>query len=242
MARRNRKTPPSRRKRREPQVVHLLEYEITSDPIPDPEQERLPADVQEQIQELHALLQSHPGEAVPVLLDLIERYPALPLFSNYLAVAYSNLGQTEKVEEVIQENLRRHPDYLFARLNYAEGLLREGRYEEFADFFDRKFDLKLLYPHRSVFHISEFASFSGLVGCYWVSQNQLDPAEQNLKILLELAPDHPLTERLQSMVARARMIQSLREAGNQLQALFYKKKKTTKGRKRSPGDGPPGTQ
>ncbi|QDV32941.1 hypothetical protein [Tautonia plasticadhaerens] len=108
------------RTRRDPQVVLLLEYDITYEPIDDPEQDRLPGVVREQIQRLHEGSQSRPREAIPDLIDLIGRYPDVRVLYNYLAVAYSLTRQDAKAEETIRENLRRHPDYLFARLNYAE--------------------------------------------------------------------------------------------------------------------------
>ncbi|MBN1935009.1 MAG: hypothetical protein JW934_10110 [Anaerolineae bacterium] len=65
------------------------------------------------------------------------------------------------------ENYRRNPDYLFARLNYAELFLRRGDYERVAEILEHKFDLKLLYPRRNRFHVSEVSNFIGLVGLYW---------------------------------------------------------------------------
>jgi hypothetical protein len=42
------------------------------------------------------------------------------MFYNYLSVAYSKVGDIEKAEEITKINIQKNPDYLFARLNYAE--------------------------------------------------------------------------------------------------------------------------
>ena len=135
-----------RREARTP--VRVLKYEITTEPIEEPRYKRLPDEVKEQIERLHFEAQKRPRQAIPELLDLIERYPDIPALYNFLNVAYANSGQMEKAKEAIRENYERNPDYLFARLNYAELYRSQGEYEKIAEIFEHKFDLKLLYPQR----------------------------------------------------------------------------------------------
>jgi len=115
---------------------------------------------------------------------------------NYLSVAYSLAGQREKSEAVSQENYRRNPDYLFARLNYAEICLAKGEYEKIGEIFEHKYDLKLLYPKRKRFHISEVANFMGLIGAYFFETGEREAAEKYYKILQQIAPGYPMTKRL----------------------------------------------
>jgi tetratricopeptide (TPR) repeat protein len=229
MAKRRKKPGPKPRKfsrgaKRDPQVVMLMEYKITYDPIEEPDQEPLPADVQAKVAELHGLSQTRPRAAIPDLIDLVERHPDVRVFHNFLAVAYSLSGQPEKAEETIRENLRRHPDYLFARLNYAEICLQKGRLDEFAEVLSHKFDLKLLYPDRDTFHISEFVSFSTIVGSYFAALGQTDVAERYYETLKDLEPDHPMTRQLRSRIDRAEDRRKLGEAGHRLRSLFGKRR------------------
>jgi hypothetical protein len=48
------------------------------------------------------------------------------MFFNWLSGAYSVLGDVHGVEETVRENYQRNPQYLFARVNYAELCLRDG--------------------------------------------------------------------------------------------------------------------
>ncbi len=120
MAKRKRATQSPLQAQAEQSVTRGVEYEITAEPIHDRRYKRLPRRVKDAFDRLHAEAQKRPHKAIPELLELLEQYPNMPTLYNYLSVAYSRSGQRKKAEEIIQENYRRNPDYLFARLNYAE--------------------------------------------------------------------------------------------------------------------------
>lgn len=90
--------------------VYLTQYEITEEPIQEPEYQRLPEAVKEQLEGLYDLAQSRPKQAIPALLELKEKYPRVPQIYNFLAAAYSHAGEKEKAEQWIHENLRMTPD------------------------------------------------------------------------------------------------------------------------------------
>jgi len=174
--------------------VRIIKYEVTTEPIEDRQFKRLPNHVKDTVQGLRDKAQSHPLRAIPELNALIKKYPKLPLLYNYLSVAYSRIGQIGKAEKVVRENYRRNPDYLFARLNYAEICLRKGDYDQVAEIFDQKYDLKLLYPKRKKFHISEVANFMGLIGLFFFKTGKQELAEKYYDILKEIASDYPMTK------------------------------------------------
>jgi tetratricopeptide (TPR) repeat protein len=111
------------------QTVQVVTYEITDAPILDREYKRLPQEVKEAINRLHDLSQTRPSEAIPELLDWIERYPDVLVFYNYLSAAYSLSGHRDKAEAAIEENFRRNPGYLFARIHYGELCLTRRDYD-----------------------------------------------------------------------------------------------------------------
>ena len=94
--------------------------------------------------------------------DLIKQYPRVLQLYNYLSVAYARAGQRQEAEAVVQENYQQNPEYLFARLNYAEVCLARADYAQVADIFAHTFDLHALYPQRKRFHLSEVANFMGV--------------------------------------------------------------------------------
>jgi len=179
-----------------PPVFSFSRYEITTAPIHDRRYQRLPRHVREAIERLYDVAQRRPREAIPELRDWIKQYPQIPQLYNYLSVAYSLAGQRQESEAVVEENYRRNPDYLFARINYAEVCLARGDYAQIADIFAHTFDLHALYPQRKRFHLSEVANFMGLVGLYFVAIGNREAAERYDELLTHIAPDFPLTKRL----------------------------------------------
>jgi tetratricopeptide (TPR) repeat protein len=197
MAKRKKATRrPALRSQDELKTVRIVEYEITSEPIEDPRYTRLPGQVKDTIERLYHEAQRHPHRTIPELVALVNKYPRLPMLYNYLSVAYSRAGKREKAEEVIRENYQRNPDYLFARLNYAELCRAQGDYEQIAEIFEHKFDLKLLYPNRKRFHISEVANFMGMMGVYFLETGGREVAERYYEALKEIAPSYPMTKLL----------------------------------------------
>ena len=128
--------------------------------------------------------------------DLIKQYPHVPQLYNYLSVAYARAGQRQEAEAVVQENYQRNPEYLFARLNYAEVCLARKDYAQVADIFAHTFDLHALYPQRKRFHLSEVANFMGIAGLYFLAIGNRELAEHYDTLLQQIAPDFPLTTRL----------------------------------------------
>jgi len=194
------------------QTVQIVTYEITDAPILDRAYKRLPQEVKEAINRLHEVSQERPSEAIPELLDWIERYPNVPVFCNYLSVAYSLSGQRDKAEVMIEENYRRNPDYLFARMNYGELCLTRHDYDQIAEIFDRKFDLKLLYPKRNKFHVSEVVGFMGLLGAYFFETGRPEMAKKYYDVLKQVDPAHPYTKRLRRKLSPGLFQRLLRQA------------------------------
>ena len=115
---------------------------------------------------------------------------------NHLASAYVLVGKPQIADQINEVCYRRFPDYLFARLGHASACLQRGEYEKVPEIIDNKFDLKLLYPNRSVFHITEVTAFMGIIGIYFVERNDLGTAGTYYEILEEIAPDAPVTREL----------------------------------------------
>jgi tetratricopeptide (TPR) repeat protein len=171
-------------------------YDVTDEPILDPTYRRLPDHVKASIERLHHEAQTRPRNAIGELEALLTQYPRLPQLYNYLAIAYSRIGEGEKAEAIAQAGIQVNPDYLFTRLNYAEFCLHRKEYAKVAEVLDHKFDLHLLYPKRKRFHVSEVVNFMGVVGLYFCETQQRDLAQQYYGVLQKLAPNHPATRRL----------------------------------------------
>jgi tetratricopeptide (TPR) repeat protein len=170
------------------------EYDITDEPLENRELKKLPSQVQARIDDLYELAQHHPTQAIPELERLVTTYPRVPTLSNYLSIAYLAVGDLQKTEACVREAYRRHPHYLFAKVNYANLCLQKGEIGKIPGIFEHTCDLKQLYPHRTRFHISEFTNFAGVMCRYFCAIGERETATLYYRMLKQVAPGYPITK------------------------------------------------
>ncbi len=88
-------------------------------------------------------------QAKEIYSRLLETEPKDPIALNNLATCLEELGDPAGSQRILHENFAANPDYLFARLAIAEGMLREQRLQEAQE------TLAPLLQRRR-FHLSEF--------------------------------------------------------------------------------------
>ncbi|WP_291991828.1 hypothetical protein [Candidatus Accumulibacter sp. ACC003] len=174
--------------------VTLCSYEITDQPIADAAFDRLPAEVQEQINALYPrVMKSRPSAALAEVRVLITQHPEITQLHNYLYAAYHNMGEHAEAARVVEETVRRFPDYLFGRIAWAESCLKRGEAAKIAEIFENKFDLGLLYPERVRFHVTEALGFHSIVARYFHAQGEHELAQKSYELMCEIDPRHPNT-------------------------------------------------
>jgi tetratricopeptide (TPR) repeat protein len=170
------------------------EYDITDAPLDNRDIKRLPAPVQARMDDLYELAQHDPMQAIPELERLVTTYPHIPTFANHLSIAYLAAGDQEHATALVREAYRRHPQYLFAKVNYANLCLQHGEIEKVPGIFDHACDLRQLYPHRKRFHVSEFTGFAWVMCRYFCAIGERDTAALYYQMLKHVAPRHPMTK------------------------------------------------
>ncbi|MDY6992208.1 MAG: hypothetical protein SVR94_06320 [Pseudomonadota bacterium] len=197
------KNPKKRKKQPYKRKTHLklFEYTITYEPLESDLLKQLPVQTHKRFYELHALITTQPKQVIAELSELIKEYPDIPQFYNFLAAAYTQIKDIENKEAIILACYEQFPDYLFGRLNYAELCLDRGELEKIPEIFEHNFDLKLLYPQRSEFHISEFVNFTGFVALYHLRRGKWESAIPLYNILEQLAPEHQITKKIEDILA-----------------------------------------
>lgn len=175
----------------------LVSYNISDEPLP---REKYPAEIDSQMAELYNLTYDNPKKAIPRLLELKTRYPQIPELYNWLAASQVKTGDFSAADITIKENYEKNPDYLFAKLNYAELCLRHERIEEIPVIFNNKLELSWLYPERDTFHISEVVGFSGIMAMYYYDKGEKEVAVKYYEFLLKIAPDHESIGRIKRRI------------------------------------------
>jgi hypothetical protein len=203
-------------------IFKTSSYTITFEPLRDELYEQLPDSVKQELEDLHEYIanqerttQKNSPVIISRLQELMEQYPHLPVFSNYLSSFYK-ITNDSRLDVLIKENYNNYPDYLFARIQYAEWCLDNGQTEKVSEIFKEGFDLKFLYPERDVFHISEFTIFSYFLGRYFFNLGDEKTAKLFLQGLKKVVPDHRVTHLLDELLNDS--------FGNRLKKLFTRGK------------------
>ena len=186
---------------RGPEPTLVISYEISDEPMPNLAYERLPQQVKDQLKTLHQeVLLQKPKEALGILKPLIEQYPDVPPLYNYLHIAYQKLGDRINAQRVLQETVERFPDYLFGRIAYATDCLQRGKAEKVPEIFEGKYELKLLYPERNRFHISEVLGFYLVMAWYFHTRGERRLAETYYERMRQLDPKHRSTRLIKRLL------------------------------------------
>lgn len=101
---------------------------------PDPSQDPLPAaDEIETEQKLR--------ETIATLEKLVKKYPGMPVFNVHLGDLYAKIGEDQQAVSQYQCALENHPDFLEATVKLGTQHLRQERYVDAAQFFNKAVEL-----------------------------------------------------------------------------------------------------
>jgi tetratricopeptide (TPR) repeat protein len=180
-------------RRRGKAAADLLE--IVRGPLRDPRLAQLPKEIRDALPRVHALVREDPASAIAELRVWIEREP-LPMFFNWLGTAYGAVRDLQAMEDTVRENYRRNPQYVFARVNYAQLCLDEHDPEGVREALGEGFDIRALLGGRKRVHVSELVGYLYVVALYHLQVGDRDAAEKAFEILKDADPDAPATEEL----------------------------------------------
>lgn len=144
-------------------------------------------------------------DAMKFFEALREKYPPQKRLWNLLCICYEELGETKKLEDLIQLIYKTFPDYLFAKTAYVSYWMQKDNYSKFEEVFNKSYDLKSVYPDRDVFHASEAFAFFIVCGRYFGHTGNREVAERYLKMASELDPDHPHLELVNNEILLGQM-------------------------------------
>ncbi len=168
----------------------LESYEITSDPIDELDEVfGITAELKRNLENYARRAMQGKKKDIPFFLNLIEKYPKNPQLKNYLSSLYANNGNIPKAREVNHWILAEHPEYLFARVNYANELIENKEYDKVREALGQSLSLKALYPERTVFNVAEVSSYHLSLVRYYMGLDDIDQAQKNLDFLSELGVD-----------------------------------------------------
>lgn len=182
------------------EALVILSYDITYDPIKSKYREKLPRRIRAKMDDMFHSIPSNPQFIIDEYSKVTKKHQNNPMLLNYLAAAYSHQGDLTKAKEIAFKNYKINKDYLFAKINYAQMCIEEESYAEIYDIFDRKGDLRLLYPKRKTFHIDEFLKFNWVMGVYFFNIGEPEKADMYYKALKSVEPRNLYTKALKKLI------------------------------------------
>lgn len=139
----------------------------------------------------------NPKRAKKEVEAFLQRHPHHPEVMNLLTYLYVSFRKMRKATHLIEENYRHNPDYLFAKINFADLCLRKKKAHKIPEIFNYKLNLPELYPNKKMFHISEYRGFMVLMGFYHLAIGKRSTAEGYHYLAARVDPDHPSTKILE---------------------------------------------
>jgi tetratricopeptide (TPR) repeat protein len=136
------------------------------------------------------LLQAAQVEPKKVYKEIIAWDKKAPELDNLLTYLYLQHKQVRKAEILTRQSYENYPDYIFARINYADQCLRKNRLDKIPEIFPC-LSLKELFPQRRSFHVSEFRGFMTLMSHYHIKLKNIPLAIEYYQKAVEADPAHP---------------------------------------------------
>ncbi len=161
------------------------------------------------LEALYEKIHDNPQKHIGELENFYKSHPHIPEIANLLAFAYLRLKKKKEAESLIEKTYRENPDYLIARINYAEQALRLGKKELVDQIFNGCFDLNVLYPHRENFHFAEFRGFMTLMGFYHLVIREKEKAEEFYELAFQVDPLHPSVAALERKLSKISLLKKI---------------------------------
>jgi hypothetical protein len=155
-------------------------------------------------EELYEKIQENPQMHLAALKQFYDLHPA-PEVANLLAFAYLKVRKKKLAEALIEKTYLDYPDYLIARINYADQCLRLKKKEWIPKIFNGCFDLNALYPQRDSFHFAEFRGFMTVMGFYHVEIGEIEKGEEYCQLAFQVDPLHPSIPALERKIFKKKL-------------------------------------
>jgi len=164
-------------------------YTVSFDAMPNALKEQLQGEELNRYLELLAAVQQKPKAVYKEIKTFGLKHESVPEVINLLTFAHIQNHRIVEAENLIKATFENYPDYLFARINYADQCIRKKKLKEIESIFPT-FDLNELCPEREVFHTSEFRGFCVMMAYYHLAKKDKESAKFYCNKAKEVDPDH----------------------------------------------------
>lgn len=173
--------------------LRIINYKVSGDNTLLDKLNHITPEVRRIIEEIHPDVEKGRKYLIKKLNKLCLKYPRVPVFKNLLSTVYQQNDNMKQAYAVNQWLVKEHPDYLFGKLNLAAELLLTDEAEKVPSILGETMEIGQLYPSRTEFHLEEVSGFNLISVQYFLAMDKIEEAEQRVKIMEDITPDHPKT-------------------------------------------------
>ncbi|NGX60261.1 MAG: hypothetical protein KR126chlam3_01431 [Chlamydiae bacterium] len=183
-------------------------YRISFDAMQDSLKEKLKKEELKKYLELLEAVQKKPRSVYSEVKAFGEKHSDVAEVINLLTFAHIQNHRIAEAEKLIEDTFNKHPEYLFARINYADQCIRNKKLEMVEELFPT-FDLSELCPEKEVFHTSEFRGFLIMMTYYHRARKEKEKAIHYLAKAKEIEPHHPSVRYLEKKLLKKSLLARL---------------------------------
>ena len=148
--------------------ITIKGYEVFFEPLDNTYRSTIPKNLKKTYLTLLEEAQVSPKGCLEKVLSLKKQVPASPEVDNLLTYLYIQHRKLAEAEKLIEAGYKNYPDYFFAKINYADQLLRKKQYPKVAEIFPSD-ELKDSSSQRTQYHVTEYRSFMVLMSRYYLA-------------------------------------------------------------------------
>jgi tetratricopeptide (TPR) repeat protein len=183
-------------------------YQVSFEAMPDALKAALSAQDLCRYIELLQRIQMKPRAVYKEVQDFCSQHPDVPEVINMLTFAHIQNFRIAEAESLIETTYLNHPEYLFARINYADQCIRKKKLDKVTEIFP-SFNLQELYPGKVIYHTSEFRGFLIMMSYYFMALKNRERALHYFVTAKELEPNHPNILYLEKKLNKVSLIKKL---------------------------------
>lgn len=154
-----------------------------------------------QFQDLLIKAKEKPKESYKAALEWQKKHPNIAALDNLITYLHLRNGKIDLAEKAILQSYLSYPNYLFAKINYADQCIRKNKLSEISQIFP-SFDLHTLFPKKSFFHAVEFRGFMMVAASYYFKKKDLAQTKKYLELAAMADPYHPSVLFLQKKLSK----------------------------------------
>lgn len=157
--------------------------QITDEPL-----EFIPKELAKKTEKYHPNRNMSPYQAIKELPTLIEQYPDIPTFKNYLCNYYQRLGNSKAANQLSERIMQEHPDYIFG---FANKMLNAEKAQliKLGHHLGENRSIKDVIKTNRAIHFTEFVTYQMTAAFYELAINEENAAMIRLQSLIDVNAD-----------------------------------------------------